>query len=240
MIYRRFDSTPGNTISIQGQVHVAVRTLLAKYGSKPSEGAITTITTTGVALHHTQNLPSSLSHVPSEEVEHACNPQSASELLPALLRAAAGSLQLNWQKRDCYSLQIQCMTDTASDEQADMGGVRCKGGVRGTPESRRGNPRGLQLIEQLLCGAGHSLGGALASMCAFDLAWSKIGCLGDKQDGDLIPITAFTFEAPRVGEPICCIVVSLTRHDESTCHCHSQPGNAPTFLPFLGNSCYFL
>ena len=37
-------------------------------------------------------------------------------------------------------------------------------------------------------------------MCAFDLAWSKVGRLGDKQDGDLIPVTAFTFEAPRVGE----------------------------------------
>ena len=48
--------------------------------------------------------------------------------------------------------------------------------------------------------AGHSLGGALACMCAFDLAWSKVGRLGDKQDGDLIPVTAFTFEAPRVGE----------------------------------------
>lgn len=57
-----------------------------------------------------------------------------------------------------------------------------------------------QLTAQLLCGAGHSLGGALASMCAFDLAWSKIGCLGDKQGGDLLPVTAFTFEAPRVGE----------------------------------------
>ena len=51
-IYRRFDSTPGNTISIQGQVHVAVRTLLAKYGSKPREGAITSITTTGETSVH--------------------------------------------------------------------------------------------------------------------------------------------------------------------------------------------
>lgn len=59
-IYRRFDSTPGNTISIQGQVHVAVRTLLAKYGDDPSQGAITSITTTGVAPHHDQNFQSSL------------------------------------------------------------------------------------------------------------------------------------------------------------------------------------
>ena len=51
-IYRRFDSTPGNTISIQGQVHVAVRTLLAKYGNEPRKGAITSITTTGEASVH--------------------------------------------------------------------------------------------------------------------------------------------------------------------------------------------
>ncbi len=48
-IYRRFDSTPGNTISIQGQVHVAVRTLLAKYGDDKKKGAITSITTAGAA-----------------------------------------------------------------------------------------------------------------------------------------------------------------------------------------------
>ena len=46
---------------------------------------------------------------------------------------------------------------------------------------------------------GHSLGGALASMCAFDLAWSDINKDGDQQWGDYIPVTAFTFEAPRVG-----------------------------------------
>ena len=46
---------------------------------------------------------------------------------------------------------------------------------------------------------GHSLGGALASMCAFDLAWSGINKDGDQQWGDYIPVTAFTFEAPRVG-----------------------------------------
>ncbi len=51
-IYRRFDSTPGNTISIQGQVHVAVRTLLAKYGVDRSQGAVTSITTTGAGLLH--------------------------------------------------------------------------------------------------------------------------------------------------------------------------------------------
>ena len=56
------------------------------------------------------------------------------------------------------------------------------------------------LEEPACCAAGHSLGGALASLCAFDLAWSKIGRLGDQQSGDLIPVTAFTFEAPRVGE----------------------------------------
>ena len=46
---------------------------------------------------------------------------------------------------------------------------------------------------------GHSLGGALASMCAFDIAWSGINKDGDQQWGDIIPVTAFTFEAPRVG-----------------------------------------
>lgn len=50
--------------------------------------------------------------------------------------------------------------------------------------------------------AGHSLGGALASICAFDIAWSGINRLGDKQAGNFIPVTAFTFEAPRVGEPL--------------------------------------
>ena len=37
-------------------------------------------------------------------------------------------------------------------------------------------------------------------MCAFDIAWSKINRVGDRPDGDIIPVTAFTFEAPRVGE----------------------------------------
>lgn len=46
-----------------------------------------------------------------------------------------------------------------------------------------------------------STGGALASMCAFDIAWSRINKDGDEQKGDYIPVTAFTFEAPRVGEP---------------------------------------
>lgn len=90
-MYRRFDSTPGNTVSIQGQVHVAVRTLLEKY-STDDTGKITSISVTG-----------------------------------------------------------------------------------------------------------HSLGGALASLCAFDIAWSRINRLGDKQTGDYVPVTAFTFEAPRVG-----------------------------------------
>ena len=64
-IYRRFDSTPGNTISIQGQVHVAVRTLLAKYGVDRSQGAVTSITTTGAGLNSIiQNTLSILSLVP--------------------------------------------------------------------------------------------------------------------------------------------------------------------------------
>lgn len=46
-------------------------------------------------------------------------------------------------------------------------------------------------------------------MCAFDLAWSKVGRLGDERDGDLIPVTAFTFEAPRVGKQ--CSVLYLSR-----------------------------
>ncbi len=49
---------------------------------------------------------------------------------------------------------------------------------------------------------GHSLGGALASLCAFDIAWSRINRVGDKPGGALIPVTAFTFEAPRVGAPL--------------------------------------
>ena len=51
---------------------------------------------------------------------------------------------------------------------------------------------------------GHSLGGALASMCAFDIAWSGINKDGDQQWGDYIPVTAFTFEAPRVGGSSIC------------------------------------
>ena len=49
-IYRRFDSSPGNTVSIQGQVHVAVRALLAKYKDDVKDGAITSITTAGEAV----------------------------------------------------------------------------------------------------------------------------------------------------------------------------------------------
>lgn len=48
--------------------------------------------------------------------------------------------------------------------------------------------------------AGHSLGGALASLSAYDLAFSEINRVGDFSSGELIPVTAFTFEAPRVGE----------------------------------------
>ena len=47
-MYRRFDSTPGNTVSIQGQVHVAVRTLLEKYCTEDT-GKITGISVTGDA-----------------------------------------------------------------------------------------------------------------------------------------------------------------------------------------------
>ena len=47
-MYRRFDSTPGNTISIQGQVHVAVRRLLKMY-STDDAGKITSISVTGGA-----------------------------------------------------------------------------------------------------------------------------------------------------------------------------------------------
>lgn len=54
---------------------------------------------------------------------------------------------------------------------------------------------------------GHSLGGALASMCAFDIAWSGINKDGDQQGGHYIPITAFTFEAPRVGTSSVCPVI---------------------------------
>ncbi|KAK9824305.1 hypothetical protein WJX72_009297 [[Myrmecia] bisecta] len=46
---------------------------------------------------------------------------------------------------------------------------------------------------------GHSLGGALASLSAFDIANSQINKQGDDINGSKIPVTAFTFEAPRVG-----------------------------------------
>ncbi|KAK9824703.1 hypothetical protein WJX72_012520 [[Myrmecia] bisecta] len=46
---------------------------------------------------------------------------------------------------------------------------------------------------------GHSLGGALASLSAFDIANSQINKQGDDVNGRRIPVTAFTFEAPRVG-----------------------------------------
>ena len=46
---------------------------------------------------------------------------------------------------------------------------------------------------------GHSLGGALASICAFDLAYSEINQVGDKPTGALIPVTAITFCGAAVG-----------------------------------------
>ncbi|CAL5225185.1 g7967 [Coccomyxa viridis] len=46
---------------------------------------------------------------------------------------------------------------------------------------------------------GHSLGGALASMSAFDLAISELNKKGGKPEGSLIPVTCYTWEAPRVG-----------------------------------------
>ena len=46
---------------------------------------------------------------------------------------------------------------------------------------------------------GHSLGGALASICAFDLAYSEINQVGDRPDGALIPVTAITFCGAAVG-----------------------------------------
>ena len=58
---------------------------------------------------------------------------------------------------------------------------------------------------------GHSLGGALASMCAFDIAWSGINRDGDEQWGHYIPVTAFTFEAPRVGKSLVSPVIFSSR-----------------------------
>ncbi len=61
---------------------------------------------------------------------------------------------------------------------------------------------------------GHSLGGALASMCAFDIATSRINRDGDGEPvtgnkhklsynpDAYIPVTAITFEAPLVGEAL--------------------------------------
>ena len=46
---------------------------------------------------------------------------------------------------------------------------------------------------------GHSLGGALASICAFDLAYSEINQVGARPDGALIPVTAITFCGAAVG-----------------------------------------
>jgi hypothetical protein len=70
-------------------------------------------------------------------------------------------------------------------------------------------------------------------MCAFDLAWSKIGRLGDQQSGDLIPVTAFTFEAPRVGEQkhLSAPVLLL---DENYCTSHR-----PCYLDFTDSMLYF-
>lgn len=47
---------------------------------------------------------------------------------------------------------------------------------------------------------GHSLGGALAQICAFDLVESGVNHQGDSKRGALVPVTAITFEAPRAGE----------------------------------------
>ena len=72
--------------------------------------------------------------------------------------------------------------------------------------------------------AGHSLGGALASLSAYDLAFSEINRVGDSSSAKLIPVTAFTFEAPRVGE---CNYVRM----QDTCYTYSvtdpclAPGN---------------
>ncbi len=46
---------------------------------------------------------------------------------------------------------------------------------------------------------GHSLGGALATLCAFDLSASGINRQGDCKEGALVPVTCVTFNAPRVG-----------------------------------------
>eukprot|EP00884_Botryococcus_braunii_P018953 jgi/Botrbrau1/5741/Bobra.0134s0015.1 len=46
---------------------------------------------------------------------------------------------------------------------------------------------------------GHSLGGALATLCAFDLSASGINRQGDSKKGALVPITCITINAPRVG-----------------------------------------
>eukprot|EP00884_Botryococcus_braunii_P018949 jgi/Botrbrau1/5738/Bobra.0134s0012.1 len=46
---------------------------------------------------------------------------------------------------------------------------------------------------------GHSLGGALATLCAFDLLASGINRQGDSKKGALVPITCITINAPRVG-----------------------------------------
>jgi alpha-beta hydrolase superfamily lysophospholipase len=49
---------------------------------------------------------------------------------------------------------------------------------------------------------GHSLGGALATLCAFDMVASGTNRIhiGADHREVLIPVTAFTFESPRVGE----------------------------------------
>eukprot|EP00884_Botryococcus_braunii_P016030 jgi/Botrbrau1/310/Bobra.0022s0274.2 len=46
---------------------------------------------------------------------------------------------------------------------------------------------------------GHSLGGALATICAYDLVASGVNHISNDQTKPLIPVTAITFEAPRAG-----------------------------------------
>lgn len=47
--------------------------------------------------------------------------------------------------------------------------------------------------------AGHSLGGALANLCAFDIAWAIKEAGATCDNGGRVEVSCYTFGAPRTG-----------------------------------------